>query len=70
MSLRGWRIVHTAGDEETDYKFHHSTKLGPGEEATVRLIINHSIVLELDIIIILLSYAEIIDINLHACLYV
>ncbi|XP_067935431.1 lamin-B1-like [Watersipora subatra] len=35
VSLKGWKIVHKAGDEETDFKFHHTTKLSPGDVATV-----------------------------------
>lgn len=33
--MGGWKIVHKAGDGETDYKFHRSVKLGGGEEVTV-----------------------------------
>jgi len=35
VSLKGWKIIHKAGDEETDFKFHHAAKLTAGEMATV-----------------------------------
>lgn len=36
VALKGWAVTHKAGDEETDYKFHRSSKLAAGEEAVVR----------------------------------
>lgn len=35
VSLSGWKVIHKAGDEETVFKFHRSTKLAAGEIATV-----------------------------------
>ncbi|XP_037082214.1 lamin Dm0-like [Pollicipes pollicipes] len=35
VSLGGMQLVRKADDNETDYKFHRSIKLGPGEETTV-----------------------------------
>jgi len=35
VALGGYKIIHKAGDDETDYKFHRSAKLAPGEIATV-----------------------------------